>query len=114
MSVKFLLDENVEHEVLHRLEKYDYTVEHVELHPDLGKGTEDTSIAVFSQRQDWVIVTQDADFVKDHDETDYYGAIYFEDATLSAMQMSDILHRMASNYPVSAFEGLEFGSTEWL
>ena len=114
MPVKFLLDENVEHEVLHRLEKYGYTVEHVELHPELGKGTEDTPIAAFSQRHDWIIVTQDADFVIDHDETDYHGAIYFEDATLSAKQMSDILHTMASNYPASAFEGLEFGSTEWL
>lgn len=98
----------------HRLKKYDYTVAHVELHYELGKGTEDTRIAAFSQRQDWVIVTQDADFVKDHDETDYHGAIYFEDATLSAKQMSDILHTMASNYPASAFEGLEFGSADWL
>lgn len=114
MSVQFLLDENVEHEVLHRLKKYDYTVEHVELHPELGKGTEDTPIATFSRRQEWVIVTQDADFVIDHDEADYYGAIYFENATLSAKQMSDILHTMASNYPASAFEGLEFASTEWL
>ena len=114
MSVKFLLDENVEHEVVHRLRKYDYTVEHVESHPELGKGTADTPIAALSQREKWVIVTQDADFVNDHDETDFHGAIYFEDATLSAKQMSDILHTMASTYPASAFEGMEFGSTEWL
>jgi hypothetical protein len=37
MSVSLLLDENVEHEVLHRLQKRDYTVEHVEFHPELGK-----------------------------------------------------------------------------
>ena len=114
MSVQFLLDENVEHEVLHRLEKLGYAVEHVEFHSDLGKGTDDTPISEFSKRNEWVIVTQDADFVMDHDETDYYGTVYFEDATLSAKEMTDILHAMGSNYPASAFQGIEFGSTEWL
>ena len=114
MTVSFLLDENIEHEVMHRLRKRDYTVEHVEFHPDLGKGTNDTPIAAFSQRNDRVIVTYDPDFVVDHDASDYFGAIYFEDASLSAKEVSDILHAMASAYPPSAFRGLEFGTTEWL
>ena len=114
MTVSFLLDENIEHEVLHRLRKRDYTVEHVEFHPDLGKGTADTPIAEFLLRNGWVIVTYDPDFVIGHDESDYFGAVYFQDATLSAKEVGDILDSMASVYPESAFEGLEFGTGEWL
>jgi hypothetical protein len=114
MAVQFLLDENVEHEVLHRLEKRNYAAEHVEFHPELGKGTDDTPIAEFSTQDEWIIVTYDPDFVKEHDPSDYYGTIYFEDATLSAKSVADILHTMASHYPESAFRGLEYGSTEWL
>jgi predicted nuclease of predicted toxin-antitoxin system len=114
MAVRFLLDEHVEHEVMHRLEKLGYTVAHVEFHPELGKGTDDTPIATFSLQHDWVIVTYDPDFVTEHEPTDYYGTVYFENATLSARQVADVLHAMADHYPDSAFEGLEFGSTDWV
>jgi len=109
-----MLDENVEHEVMHRLEKLDYTAEHVEFHPELGKGTDDTPIAQFSLREEWVIVTYDPDFVEEYDPSNCFGTVYFEDANLSAKQVADILHAMASHYPTSAFQGLEFGSSEWL
>lgn len=114
MAVQFLLDENVEHGVLRRLEERDQRVEHVEFHPRLGKGTDDTSLAEFSAENEWVIITYDPDFVKDHDPADYFGVVYFEDATLSAKQVAQIIHSMATHYPQSAFEGLEFGSPEWL
>lgn len=48
MAVKFLLDENLEHEVLDRLETLGYEAARVERHRDLGKGSEDASIAAFS------------------------------------------------------------------
>lgn len=114
MSVSLLLDENVEHEVLHRLQKRDYTVEHVELRPELGKGTDDTPIAEFSRQNEWVIVTYDPDFVVEDDRFEYHGAIYFEDATLSAKEVADIIDAMVEQYPATAFQGLAFGTTEWL
>lgn len=80
----------------------------------MGKGIDDKPIAEFSRQEQWVIVTYDPDFVKDHDPTDYFGAVYFENETLSANQVSGILDTMASHYPESAFEGLGFGSTNWL
>jgi len=39
MEPPVLLDENVDHEVLHRLRNYGYTVEHIGLHHHLEKGT---------------------------------------------------------------------------
>lgn len=50
----------------------------------------------------------------EHEPTDYHGTVYFENATLSARQVADVLHAMAGHYPDSAFEGLEFGSTDWV
>jgi len=52
--------------------------------------------------------------VTEHEPTDYHGTVYFENTTLSARQVADVLHAMADHYPASAFEGLEFGSTDWV
>jgi len=38
MAYRLLLDENVEHEVHHRLENLGHDVEHVEFAGELGKG----------------------------------------------------------------------------
>lgn len=114
MSVQFLLDENMEQELAERLIDRGYRVAHVQDLPELGKGADDTSIVEFSRRQEWVIVTYDPDFVKDYDEADYFGAIYFEDDDLTETEVSDILDAMGQKYPHEAFAGLEFGGREWL
>ena len=114
MAVRFLLDENLEHEVLHRLETFGYDVAHVEFHPDLGKGTDDAPIAEFSLRNRWVVVTYDPDFVKEHTESDFFGTVYFDADDLSARDVADILQTMAETYPESEFERLQFGGREWL
>ena len=41
MVYRLILDENVEHEVFHRLDNYGHDVEHVDFVPELGKGTAD-------------------------------------------------------------------------
>jgi hypothetical protein len=38
---RLLLDENIEHEVLHRLENYGHDVQHIDFVLSLGKGIED-------------------------------------------------------------------------
>lgn len=114
MAVQFLLDENVEREVGFRLTKLGHDAEHVQFLSELEEGTDDTPIAEFSLENECVIVTYDDDFVMEHTTDDYFGAVYFQDADLSAKQVADVLHAMASHYPESAFEGLEFGSTDWL
>ena len=51
MAYRLLLDENVESEVLHRLENYGHDVVHIDFAPELGKGTADSSIAEYSKRK---------------------------------------------------------------
>jgi predicted nuclease of predicted toxin-antitoxin system len=114
MGVKFLLDENLEHEVLHRLETLGYEAAHVERHRELGKGSEDASIAEFSLQREWVVVTYDPDFVTAYSEAEYYGIVYFDDDDLSASEVVTILHSMATHYPASEFGQLQYGSREWL
>lgn len=45
MAYRLILDKNVEHDVLHRLDNYGHGVEHVDFVPRLGKGTDDYPIA---------------------------------------------------------------------
>lgn len=47
MAYRLLLDENVEHEVHHRLENYGHDVAHVNFVAELGTGTDDGSIAQY-------------------------------------------------------------------
>ena len=71
MVYRLILDENVEHDVLHRLDNYGHDVEHVDFVPSLGKGTKDHPIAQYSLETDRLIVTYDDDFVLEIDEDDY-------------------------------------------
>ncbi|WEL18545.1 hypothetical protein SVXHr_2395 [Halorhabdus sp. SVX81] len=114
MAYRLILDENVEHEVAHRLENYGHDVEHVDFVPELGKGTADQPIARYSLDTDRVIVTYDDDFVLEVDEGQYRAVLYFDDAALSVEQVSDIIHTVSRNYPQEALQGLEYVGEEWL
>lgn len=114
MAVEFLLDENIEHQVLHRLVHRGYTVEHVDFIAELGKGATDRSVADFSLDEEMVIVTYDDDFLLQYGWSEFYGVVHIPDVSLSAREIADILHRMAESYPESAFEGVEHAGREWL
>ena len=114
MAYRLILDENVEHEVYHRLENYGHDVEHVDLVPELGKGIADYPIAQYSLDTGRIIVTYDDDFVLEVDEGTYRAVLYAEDATLSVEQVADIIHAVSQNYPQEELHGLEYVGTEWL
>jgi predicted nuclease of predicted toxin-antitoxin system len=104
----------MEPQVGHRLEAYGHTIESVEDISGLGLGATDTEIATYSKETESVILTYDDDFLTEHEPADYHCVIFFADESLSATQVSDIIHEMAETYPESAFTGPQFGSTEWL
>ena len=114
MVYRLILDENVEHEVFHRLENYGHDVEHVDFVPELGKGTADHPIARYSLDTDRVIVTYDDDFVLEVDEGTYRAVLYFDDATLSVEQVADIVHTISQHYPQAELQGLEYVGEGWL
>lgn len=114
MPYRLLLDENIEHEVFHRLENYGHDVEHVDFVPELGKGAADRPIATYSLDTDRVIVTYDDDFVLEVAEDEYRAALYIHDATLSVKQVADIIHAVSQSYPQEEIEGLEYIGDEWL
>lgn len=99
MVYRLLLDENVEHEVYHRLENYGHDVEHVDFISELGKGTDDYPIAEYSHDTGRQIVTYDDDFVLEVDETQYEGTLYVTDSTLSVKDVADITHAVSQQYP---------------
>ena len=114
MVYRLVLDENVEHEVSHRLENYGHNVEHVGFGSNLGKGVTDCSIAKYSRETDRIIVTYDDDFVLELTDEDYRGAFYIHDDRLSANTVADIIHTISKHYPQSEVTGLEYVGEEWL
>lgn len=114
MVYRFVLDENVEHEVGHRLRNYGHDIKHVDSVPSLGKGIADDSIAEYSLDTDRVIVTYDDDFVLKIDEDDYRAVLYVGDETLSTRQVADIVHAVTTAYPQEELDGLEYVGDEWL
>jgi predicted nuclease of predicted toxin-antitoxin system len=63
--MKFLLDENPEHETCHRLHDDGHEVSHVDLSDQLSKGDSDDELATLSLEHEFVIVTYDDDFRDD-------------------------------------------------
>ena len=114
MVLRLILDENVEHEVFHRLENYGHDVEHVDFVPELGKGTADHHIAQHSLDDDRVIVTYDDDFVLEMCEETYRAVLYVHGATLSVEQVADTVLTVSQHSPQAELQGLEYVGDEWL
>ncbi|MFB6168165.1 MAG: DUF5615 family PIN-like protein [Haloferacaceae archaeon] len=109
-----LLDENIEHEVHHRLENLGHDVEHVDFVGALGKGATDSELAAFSKRTDRTIVTYDDDFIEATPPSQYRATIFFEDDTMSAKEVAEIVHEMSKAYPHDQVIGLQKAGREWL
>jgi len=77
MTVSMLLDENAEHEMYHWLQKYGHDVEHIDFHETLHKGEKDWTVASYSLENEARIITCDDDFKTNHDESDYWGVLFF-------------------------------------
>lgn len=114
MPYRLLLDENLEHEVLHRLENYGHDVEHVDDLPELGKGATDRSIARYSLESDRIVVTYDDDFVLDLGDDEFRGTLYVGDRDMTTREVADVVHAVSRQYPQSQIDGLVFASEEWL
>lgn len=114
MAYRLLLDENVEHEVGHRLQNYGHNSEHVDFVSELGKGTEDQAIGNYTLDEDRVLLTYDDDFVLDVSEEAYRAVLYVPDASLPVDTVADIVDAVASQYPQDELDGVEYVGPEWL
>lgn len=114
MVYRLHLDENIEREVLYRLTDDGHDVEHVESVPRLGKGTSDGEIAHYSLDTGRTIVTYDDDFIEDVSKSRYRAVFFFEDDTISAKEIADIIDNMSKVYPYDDVTGLQKTGREWL
>jgi predicted nuclease of predicted toxin-antitoxin system len=114
MSLSLLLDEMVEHEVMHRLRKFGHDVEHVDLHDELTKGDSDRRLARYSLDTGRIVVTYDSDWAENLDESEFHCVLLFADETMSARNVSAVVHNMSNAYPKSSFTGLQKTGREWL
>jgi predicted nuclease of predicted toxin-antitoxin system len=114
MGYRLLLDENIEHEALHRLTDDGHDVEHIESVPCLGKGTGDDEIARYSLATDRTIVTYDDDFIEDVSQSRYRAVFFFADDSISAKEIAAIIDSMSKVYPDEDVTGLQKTGREWL
>lgn len=113
-AYRLLFDEDVEHEVMDRLERLGHDGEHVDTVSELGKGSSDTDIGAYSIETDRFIVTYDDDFVLELDPAEYRAVLYFDDETTPAEQVAAIIDSMASHYPPDQVNGVVEMGREWL
>lgn len=113
-AYRLLFDEDVEHEVMYRLENLGHDGEHVDSVPELGKGVSDTAIGTYSIETDRFIVTYDDDYVLELEPDEYRAVLYFDDATTPAEQVAAVIDSMASHYPPNQVEGIVEMGREWL
>lgn len=111
---RLLLDEHVDPEASARLTDRGHDVEHVDTVPGLGKGATDLELATYSLETDRAIVTFDDDFVREIDEGRYRAVLFFEDESVSARELTEIVHVMSEQYPFAEVRGLQKTGREWL
>lgn len=114
MSVPLLLDENIEHEVYHRLERDGYEVAHVDFHSEFQKGADDETLAAYSLAHDVCIVTYDDDFETHYDESQYWGVLFLSDNDWAATTVAETLTRILELYDESSLQGMNVVGREWL
>jgi predicted nuclease of predicted toxin-antitoxin system len=112
--MKFLLDENLEHEVGHRLEHDGHEVMHVGTSDRLQNGDSDETLATFSQDHRAVIVTYDDDFRDDFCQDEFHAVLYFPDQALSADTIATALHEISTYYQHSELRGFMTVGKSWL
>jgi predicted nuclease of predicted toxin-antitoxin system len=112
--MRFLLDENLEHEVYHRLQNYGHDILHVEVSDELSKGDTDEELAEISRTEDWIIVTYDDDFRDSFSEDDYSAVLFFADQSLSAKKAADVLHNISTYYEQEQLDGFITVGKSWL
>jgi predicted nuclease of predicted toxin-antitoxin system len=114
MSLPLLLDEMVEHEVMHRLENFGHDVEHVTVHNNICRGDSDRTLAEYSLEAERIVVTYDSDWVENLSDDQFHCAIVIGNERLSAKEVSQIVHNMCRTYPESQFRGLQKAGQNWL
>jgi len=111
--MRVLLDENLEHEVYHRLRHDGHDVVHVDIDDELHKGDSDTDLGAFSRRDRRVLLTYDDDF-RDLDPSAYHAVLFVEQQTLSAREVADIINEISKYYETEDLGGFQTVGRSWL
>lgn len=114
MSLRLLADENVDQRVVHRLSHFGHDVEHVDFVTELGKGSDDGTIADHSLESERLVPTNDDDFLTEFHVDDFHGLLFIEDETLPAEHVSDIVHATGEHVDSTQVSGVIYVRSTWL
>jgi len=96
MRYRVLCDENVEPATVGELESRGFTATHVNNEP--GKGSDDPELAAYAREHDYVILTNDTDFL---DESKYpdVTVLFYANNRLSGHELARRVEELASLVP---------------
>lgn len=96
MAYRVLCDENVDPQVARYLVKEGHVATHVK--DELGRGTTDTEIAKYATGNNYVVLTNDSDFL----DEEAYGnlkVLYFPDSSTPAYELASLVTKAHSLCP---------------
>lgn len=96
MTYRILCDENVEPQVSRYLEKQGHVSEYVPI--VLGKGTTDEEIAQYAEKENFVVLTNDKDFLDDNRFPEVK-VFYYSYSQTSAYDIAESVDEATSYFP---------------
>jgi predicted nuclease of predicted toxin-antitoxin system len=114
VSYRILADENVDQPLVTGLREAGHDIEHVDHHPDLGKGTDDETIATYAIEADRLLLTNDDDFLREFDAGDRPSLLFIDADDLTDSEIRAVVKEIATTVPQAEIEDLLFVSRNWL
>lgn len=114
MSLRILADENVDQRLVHRLTHFGHDVSHVDFVSELGKGSDDATIAHHSLVTERITLMNDDDFLTEFSADEYHGLTFIEVETLSAEHAADSVHSISEHVEPNRLGGVLSVSPTWL
>lgn len=102
MPYRLLLDEMIERNLVEYLEKLDHDVERVVDCRELGPGTDDSRVVEYAEGHDRLVVTDDDDYLANHDALERIGVLFRPDARLSAFDTANVINEISNQVPQTA------------
>lgn len=111
MTLAFICDEHVKRVFIGELRANGYDVEWVS--GDINAGRSDTDLLNYAVENDLVLLTNDSDFLRMHEEYAHPGLVMYDDQNLSVSEFIGGVNRIARFVPDAELAGTVIWLDEW-
>ena len=112
MTLSFLCDEHVKRVFIREIRANGYGVEWVS--DDYEAGRSDSEHLTYAVENDLVLLTNDTDFLRLHDDYRHSGLIVYDDQNISVSEFIGAIKRIERFVPAPEIEGAVIWLDEWI